>query len=124
MLLPRSGSTLNANDRPMLLASNCPASASASNTTCSANPNATPISSCWNTATKPCGENGAMAGAGISGTTSAVSATARMMRVRAGTKRAPNTGATMRHAPMRAKGKNPCATHASSCPVVSAMHGV
>jgi hypothetical protein len=62
-----------------------------------------------------------MAGAGSSGTTSAVIAAASTMRVRAGTKRAPNTGATMRQAPMRAKGKKACATHPSSCPVVSSM---
>ncbi len=79
------------------------------------------MSSCWNTTTKPCGENGAMAGVGIIGATSAVIATARMMRVRGGTKRAPNTGATIRHAPMRANGKNPCATQPSSCPMESAI---
>jgi hypothetical protein len=44
-----------------------------------------------------------------------------MMRVRGGTKRAPNTGATIRHEPMRTKGKNPCATQPSSCPMESAM---
>ncbi len=79
------------------------------------------MSSCCATTTKPSPENGATAGAGTSGTTSAVMATASTMRVRAGTKRAPNSGATIRQAPMRAKGKNPWATHPSSCPVVSSM---
>ena len=52
--------------------------------------------------------------AGVSGATSAVIAAASITRVRAGTKRAPNIGATMRQAPMRTNGKNPCATQASS----------
>ena len=74
--------------------------------------------------TKPCGENGAMrAASGISGATSSVIAPASTMRVRAGTKRAPNTGATMRQAPMRTNGQKPCASQPSSCPVVSAMRG-
>ena len=74
--------------------------------------------------TKPCGgERRDAAGAGISGATSAVSAPASTMRMRAGTKRAPNTGATMKQAPMRTNGQNTWLTHASSCPVVSVIMG-
>ena len=98
----------------MLLASSWPARPSASNTTCSAKPSATPISNCCATTTKPSAENGAMPVAGVSGATSAVMAAASTMRARVGTKRAPNIGATMRQAPTRTKGKNPCATQASS----------
>src|SRR5690349_11303012 len=105
----------------MLLASSWPARPSASKITCSAKPIATPISSCCATTTKPWGEKGAMPGAGNSGITSAVMAAASTTRVRAGTKRAPNIGATIRQAPMRANGKNPCATYASSCPPVSSI---
>src|SRR4051812_17860599 len=105
----------------MLFASSCPARPSASNTTCSAKPIATPISSCCAMTTKPAPENGAIAGASIIGTTSAVNAAESTRRERAGTKRAPNSGATMRQELMRTNGKKAWATQASSCPDVSAI---
>src|SRR5882672_8865145 len=70
--------------------------------------------------TMPAGENGAIAlGEGTSGAMIRVIAPARTIRMRGGTKMAPNAGATMKHEPTRMKGHSSCASHASSCPVVS-----
>src|SRR3954471_20839867 len=58
-------------------------------------------------------------GEGTSGAMTRVIAPARTIRIRAGTNSAPNAGATMKHEPMRMNGHSSCASHASSCPVVS-----
>ena len=57
-------------------------------------------------------------GGGTSGATISVIAPARTTRTRGGTNCAPNTGATMKHAPMRMNGQRYWASQASSWPVV------
>src|SRR5687768_7418488 len=72
----------------------------------------------------PCIENGATSAVGASGATINVIAPAKNKRNRAGTACAPNTGATMKHAPIRKNGQMYMASQDSSWPVVSAITGV
>ena len=119
VLAPRSGSTLKANDRPMLLASSWPPMASASKMICTTKPIATPMTICCAMMTTPAGENGPTVGGGSKGATSSVMAAASNRRLRAGTKLVPKIGATIRQAPMRTKGHRYSATQASICPEVT-----
>ena len=66
---------------------------------------AAPINTCWNVTPRPAMLSGSMAGAaGITGTSTSVSASARTSRTRAGTMRVPMTGTAPSNAPMRNSG--------------------
>src|SRR5690606_7636697 len=119
------GSTLKAKESPMLLARSCPPMATASNSTCSAKPSATPISTCCAVTMRPATENGVMpSGGGTIGATRRATAAASTMRTRAGTKIAPNAGATMKQAPMRTNGQKTCPSQLSSCVPVTLITSV
>src|SRR6185312_13317108 len=72
--------------------------------------------------TMPAGEKGAIAaGEGIRGATTIVMAPASTMRMRGGTNVALKAGATRKQEVIRMNGHSSCASHASSCPVVSVI---
>src|SRR5690606_28040063 len=70
---------------------------------------------------RPSAENGRTSGVASNGATISVTASASSNRTRRGRNCAPNTGATMKQAPMRTKGQKYCASHASSCPLLTAI---
>ena len=65
-----------------------------------------PMASCWKVISRAAPLSGSTAGAGgITGTRTIVTARARMIRTRIGTRRPPNTGTTANIMPMRMKGQ-------------------
>ena len=123
MPVPRIGSTLNANDRPMLLASSWPPMATAVEQNLQREAERDADDHLLDRDDDAGGRERRDAGraAAISGATSSATAPASTRRRRAGTNSAPNAGATMKQAPMRMNGQNSWLIHPSSWPVVSVI---
>ena len=102
--MPRCGSIIVASPKPMLIAIVWPAMISASKIICRQKPIATPIRTSCSTVKPVASDKSNGCVTGINGEITTVTATLSAMRTRGGTRRAPNTGATMTTPAMRKNG--------------------